>query len=100
VPSHQNRDVSLVYWQGKSLLMINRLDKKARWRLPAIVDYLIISQNSLQSWNQLKGRVVARNIIFDDSNKTPLTDRLLAEARELGISCHSVRQHGAYLAKF
>ncbi|GAB3921900.1 ComEC/Rec2 family competence protein [Larkinella terrae] len=97
---HQNRDLSLVQWQGKRIVIVNRLSKKANWRLRAIVDYLIISQDVLQNWDQLKGRLVARNIIFDDSNKTPLTDRLLLEAHERGIPCHSVRQQGAYLARF
>ncbi|GAB3902132.1 ComEC/Rec2 family competence protein [Larkinella knui] len=100
LPLFQNRDVTLLNWQGKSVLLVNRITKTFRWRLPAVVDYLIISKNALQNWSQLKGRVAARHIIFDDSNKTPLTDRLLAEARTLGIQCHSVRQQGAYTATF
>lgn len=97
---HQNRDFTLIHWQGKIVLIINRLTNKLKWRLPAIVDYLIISRNALQNWDQLRGRVVARKIIFDDSNKTPLTDRLLLEARERGIQCHSVRQQGAFLIHY
>ncbi|RRB06943.1 ComEC/Rec2 family competence protein [Larkinella rosea] len=96
---YQNRSFSLVRWQAKSVLILNKLTKKADRHLPIVVDFLVISRNAVQDWNQLKSRVVARNIIFDDSNKTLLTDRLLAEARVLGISCHSVRQQGAYLVR-
>lgn len=84
---------------GKTVLLVNKLTGKNHWRLPAIVDYLIISRNALTAWDGLNGRVVARHIIFDDSNKTPLTDKLLAEARQRGITCFSVRQMGAYLAE-
>ncbi|MFD2936521.1 ComEC/Rec2 family competence protein [Spirosoma flavum] len=96
---HQTRDYALWVWQGKTLLLVNKLNGPNPWRLPAVVDYLIIRRNALREWNQLNGRVVARHIIFDDSNKTPLTDKLLAEAKVSGITCFSVRQMGAYVAE-
>ncbi|GAB3803244.1 hypothetical protein GCM10028819_32870 [Spirosoma humi] len=96
---YQTPDYSLWVWQGKTLLLVNKLNGRNRWRLPAAVDYLIVRRNALQDWSQLTGRVVARHIIFDDSNKTPLTDRLLAEAKERKIACYSVRQMGAYVAE-
>ena len=98
VPAYyQTRDYALWVWHGKSLLLVNKLTGRSRWKLPAVVDYLIIRRNALQEWDQLLGRVVARRIIFDDSSKTPLTDKLLAEAKQRGIICYSVRQMGAYL---
>lgn len=96
---YQTRAYGLWVWQGKTLLLVNKLDGRSRWRLPAAVDYLIIRRNALHDWSQLTGRVVAKHIIFDDSNKTPLTDRLLAEANARKIACHSVRQMGAYVAE-
>ena len=96
---YRTRDYALWVWRGKSLLLVNKLSGKGSWRLPAVVDYLIIRRNALRDWDQLSGRVVARHIIFDDSNKTPLTDKLLAEARHRGIACYSVRQMGAYVAE-
>ncbi|GAB4052715.1 ComEC/Rec2 family competence protein [Spirosoma litoris] len=96
--SYRNRDYALWVSRGKSLLLVNKFSSSSHWRLPAVVDYLIIRRNALQEWGQLSGRVVARHIIFDDSNKTPLTDRLLAEAKQQGIACYSVRQMGAYVA--
>ncbi len=94
---HRSRDYAVWVWQGKTLLLVNKLTGKSRWKLPAVVDYLIIRRNALNEWDQLKGRVVARHIIFDDSNKTPLTDKLLADAKQRGITCYSVRQMGAYV---
>ena len=96
---HRTRDYALWVWQGKTLLLVNKLNRQHYWRLPAVVDYLIIRRNALRDWDQLNGRVVARHIIFDDSNKTPLTDRLLVEAKQRGIACYSVRQMGAYVAE-
>ncbi len=95
---HRTSDYALWVWRGKTLLLVNKLTGKKHWKLPAVVDYLIIRRNALHDWNQLTGRVVARHIIFDDSNKTPLTDKLLADARQRGIACYSVRQMGAYVA--
>ncbi|SOD82345.1 ComEC/Rec2 family competence protein [Spirosoma fluviale] len=102
IPNHlacyQTRAYTLWVWRGKTVLLVNQLGGASHWKLPAVVDYLIIRRNALRTWNQLDGRVVARHIIFDDSNKTPLTDKLLADANELGIACYSVRQMGAYVA--
>lgn len=95
---HQSQDYSLWVWRGKTFLLVNKLTGRTKWKLPAVVDYLIIRRNALQEWEQLTGRVVARHIIFDDSNKTPLTDRLLVEAKKRNIVCYSVRQMGAYVA--
>lgn len=100
VSYQSTRDYALWVWHGKTLLLVNKLSGRSRWRLPAVVDYLIIRRNALQDWNQLNGRVVARKIIFDDSSKTPLTDKLLADARQRGIPCYSVRQMGAYIEEF
>lgn len=100
MPLHYRTEAyTLWVWRGKTMLLVNRLTGRNKWRLPAIVDYLIISRNALHDWEQLNGRVVARHIIFDDSNRTPLTDRLLTEAKQRRISCYSVRQMGAYLAE-
>jgi competence protein ComEC len=94
----QTNDYAVWVWKGKTLMLVNKLSGRNPWRLPAVVDYLVIRRNALRDWDQLNGRVVARNIIFDDSNKTALTDRLLAEAEGRGIACFSVRQMGAYVA--
>ncbi|GAB3973908.1 hypothetical protein GCM10028806_28760 [Spirosoma terrae] len=95
---YQSQDYALWVWRGKTFLLVNKLTGRTKWKLPAVVDYLIIRRNALREWEQLSGRVVARHIVFDDSNKTPLTDRLVAEARKRNIACYSVRQMGAYVA--
>ncbi len=93
---HRQKEFALWIWQGRSFLIVNKLSGKMTWKLPAIVDYLIIRRNALRNWDQLDGRVVARHILFDDSSKTPLTDALLAEAKKRNIVCYSVRQMGAF----
>ncbi|GAB4036642.1 hypothetical protein GCM10028809_49500 [Spirosoma gilvum] len=95
---HQSRNWALWVWHGKTILLLNKLTGQSHWRFPTVVDYLIIRRNALREWDQLNGRIVAQHIIFDDSNRTPLTDRLLTDARQRGITCYSVRQMGAYIA--
>lgn len=90
---------TLWVWQGKTVLLINKLRGRTHWQLPAVVDFAIIRRNALQQWSELDGCVVARHLIFDDSNRTPLTDRLLLEAQQRGIRCYSVRQQGAYVVE-
>ena len=98
-PYYRTPDYRMWVWHGKTILFVNKLTGWRRWRVPAVVDYLIIRRNALQNWEQLNGRIVARHIVFDDSNKTPLTDKLLLDAKQRGIACSSVRQMGAYIAE-
>lgn len=84
---------------GKRILLINKLSHTTFWRLPAVVDYAVIRKNALRNWQQLDGRVVARQVILDSSNSPRLTARLLSEASALTISCYAVNQEGAYLAE-
>ncbi|MFC5408297.1 ComEC/Rec2 family competence protein [Larkinella bovis] len=100
ISQYQDRFVTLLCWQGKRILLVDRLPRQPGWQFPIPVDYAIFRRNSVPSWTALKGRVAARFLIFDDSNRTPLTDRLLTEARQQGIRCHSVRQQGAYVARW
>ena len=100
VPAYyHHKDYALWVWQGKTILLVNKLSGYSRWKLPAVVDYLIVRRNALREWDELTNRVVARHIIFDDSSRTPLTDKLLADAQQRGIACYSVRQMGAYVTE-
>lgn len=93
-------DMALVIWQGRSVLLLNRLSDYRRWQLPALIDYVVVRRNALQSWDQLDNRLVARRYIFDDSNTLIRTDSLLAQAGRRGITCHSVRQMGQFRAEW
>ncbi|WP_310587650.1 ComEC/Rec2 family competence protein [Fibrella rubiginis] len=93
-------DMSLVVWQGRSLLLVNRLSDYRRWQLPALIDYVVVRRNALRSWDQLDNRLVARQYIFDDSNTLIRTDSLLAQAKRRGIVCHSVRRMGQFRAEW
>ncbi len=83
---------------GKRILLINTLNHAAFRRFPAVVDYAVFRKNALRNWQQLDGRIVARNLILDSSNSPRLTARLLSEAKARTIPCYSVNQQGAYLA--
>ena len=93
-------DMALTVWQGRSVLLINRLSDNGRWQLPALIDYVVVRRNALRSWEQLDNHLVARQYIFDDSNTLIRTDSLLAQAKRRGIVCHSVRQMGQFRAEW
>jgi competence protein ComEC len=101
-PAYQRTpDVVLAVWQGRSILLINRLGDYRHWQLPAVVDYAILRRNALRNWPQLEGRVVARTLIFDDSNQPARVDSLLKnKPGTLPSAVYSVRQSGAYLAEW
>ncbi|OIN61154.1 ComEC/Rec2 family competence protein [Arsenicibacter rosenii] len=99
IPIARTEAYTLWVVHGKSILIINKLNRHAFWRLPAVVDIAVIRKNALRNWQQLDGRVVARNLILDSSNSPRLTARLLAEARTRHIPCFSVNQQGAFLAE-
>jgi competence protein ComEC len=94
-------DYTLAVWQGRSILLINRLGGYPHWQLPAVVDYVILRRNALRNWQQLSRRVVARHLIFDDSNQPARADSLLnTKPRGLPSAVYSVRQSGAFAAEW
>ncbi len=99
LPVYRSRNMTLLVHHGKTVLLLRKLPRKTGWKIPVVIDFLIVSRNAVRTWDQIRGRVAARTIIFDDSNKTLLTDRLLEEARRLKIPCHSVRRQGAFIQR-
>ena len=94
---HQ-RDKALIVWRGKSILFINRLSDYQYWRLPAVVDYVVLRRTAVRDWTSLTKRVVARHLIFDDSNLAGPTDSLLAHPPPPGTLVHVLRRDGVFTA--
>ncbi|CCH00143.1 ComE operon protein 3 [Fibrella aestuarina BUZ 2] len=100
-PYRHTPDVSLLVWEGRSLLLVNRLASYRRWQLPAVVDYVVLRRNALRDWHQLQQRVVARHLIFDGSNAMERVDSLLkTKPPTLASRVHSVRHSGAFVAEW
>ncbi|RYF63112.1 MAG: ComEC family competence protein, partial [Cytophagaceae bacterium] len=66
-------DMALAVWKGRSILFVNRLAEYRPWRLPEVVDYAVIRRTAVRDWASLTRRVVARHVIFDDSNRAEPT---------------------------
>lgn len=93
-------DMALAVWRGRSILFVNRLSAYRRWRLPVVVDYVVLRRTSVRDWASLTRRVVARHVILDDSNQAAPTDSLLAQQVPAGIAVHSIRRDGVFMAEW
>ena len=93
-------DMALAVWRGRSILFVNRLADYRRWRIPAIVDYAIIRRTAVRDWASLTRRVVARQVILDDSNLPAPTDSLLTRTLPPGVRVHSIRRDGLFVAEW
>jgi len=66
----------------------------------ASVDYLIIGNNAVRSLESLSRNLTFGYVILDSSNSTGYASRLLAEARQMNVPCHSVLTQGAYIREW
>ncbi len=93
-------DMALAVWRNRSILFINRLSAYRQWRLPAVVDYVVLRRTAVRDWASLSQRVVARHVILDDSNQAEATDSLLAQPAPAGVAIHSIRRDGVFIAEW
>ncbi|MEZ0486323.1 ComEC/Rec2 family competence protein [Fibrella aquatica] len=93
-------DMALTVWRGRSILFINRMADYRRWRLPEVIDYVVLRRTAVRDWASLTRRVVARHVILDDSNLAEPTDSLLAQAPPPGMAVHTVRRDGVFMAEW
>lgn len=88
------KGIRLFYWNNK---VIAGLYKK-QTVLPshASVDYVVVSNNAVASWNELK-KMKANKIIFDGSNSKWWMEKMKKMALKDSISIHSVTEDGAFI---
>lgn len=60
-------------------------------------DYLIVGNNGVRSLESLSRTLTFGEVILDSSNSQAYDRRLVAEAKRMGIRCHSVLQQGAFV---
>jgi competence protein ComEC len=90
------RGVTAFCWHNKLIVAIQRPD----FDLPANrkIDLLIISNNAVTSWDQLKG-VNAGTVIVDSSNSAQTARLLVDAAKSRSLNVYSVLHSGAYVNK-
>lgn len=66
----------------------------------ASVDYLIIGNNAVRSLESLSRNLTFGYVILDSSNSMGYANRLVAEAKQMNVPCHSVLTQGAYIREW
>ena len=88
------KGISLFYWNDKVIANVHK--KEAALPSIASVDYVVVSNNAVASWNELK-KVKANQIIFDGSNSKWWMDKMRKQALADSIMIHSVMDDGAFI---
>ena len=63
-------------------------------------DIIIVAHNALKSVNELKEKFSPKLLVFDSSNSTYKTKKIIAEAHQLGIKTWSTENDGALVMDF
>jgi len=90
----ETRGCALMVWNGISILHITQ----SQHLVPNDfnVDYLIISNNAVESLKGLLANVKAKKIILDSSNTFYKSNQLLKESMKMKVEIFSVLHRGAY----
>ena len=81
-------------WEGTTFLHI--LSRQFRPPQRLVVDYLIISHNSIPSLRSLASKINFQHLIIDSSNSYRYCERLEREAEEMHKPAFSVLKRGAF----
>jgi hypothetical protein len=60
------------------------------------VDWLLVSNNSIQEWKEMAGRIECQQVILDSSNTIYYSNRAAKELEALRVRYFSVLQKGAF----
>jgi competence protein ComEC len=87
----------LIRWNNLNIYHVYNKD----FLLPSnvIIDYLIVSRNSLVNLRNISFSNV-NNLIFDSSNSFYFADSMMKELRKKGVKVHSGLHDGAFIIKF
>lgn len=95
IPFQRNvKGISLFYWNNKVIAGLHK--KQTVLPSRASVDYVVVSNNAVASWTELK-KMKANKIIFDGSNSKWWIEKMKKLALADSISIHSVTEEGAFI---
>jgi competence protein ComEC len=86
--------ISILSWNGQIILQIQEPNAQLPKELNA--DWVVISNNSVRSWQQFSNRIRCKKVILDGSNSFFLAERLMKEAISIHLPVHSVLHQGAF----
>jgi competence protein ComEC len=87
---------SVIQWEGKIVVHLNSIDYHDQVPKSIKADYLVISGHAVPRLSELSFNSVPPKIILDTSNSYFYSQRIVKEAKALGIGVTSVRHQGAY----
>ncbi len=85
---------ALMVWKGKSFLQI--YDRKFAVPDGLSVDFLIVSNNAVNNFQELESRIHIGQLILDSSNSTYFVTHFLDETKTLNTNIYSVLHEGAF----
>lgn len=88
----------LVRFRAKTFLWVS--NSGSPFSEPAAVDYLIVGNNAVHSLETLALNLTFGFVILDSSNSTRYAERLVAEAKRMNVTCHSVLTQGAFVQEW
>jgi competence protein ComEC len=84
----------LVYWKANIFMHLSK--KGFTQKVPSKIDYLLISNNAVVDLSKLSFHSRPPKIILDGTNSYFYSERVLLQAKKIGLEIHSVHHHGAY----
>ena len=100
-PSQQFDNLSLVIWEGKTLVIIEKPFLDA----PPVeggleVDYVLIRNNSISQLDKLMAYFKFKKLILDHTNRKHLTNILIKQAEKLNLDYRSIKPGGNLILDF
>lgn len=97
IPSRQFPFGKLLVFEGKSILWLN--ESYGSWydladKIP--IDYLIVSNNSIRSFDDIESTFFPKSVIIDRSNSFYVQSNLLEELKESEAKIHQVAANGYF----
>jgi len=86
---------SIFLWKKNTVLLIDKPNADLPDRVT--VDYLIIGNNSIRSFESIQHKANFKRVIFDSSNSRYYVAKMAREAGLKNISVHSVMDQGAFV---
>jgi hypothetical protein len=85
---------TLFVWKNKQILWIHNPEAVLPFQVK--VDWLLVSNNSIQEWKEMAGRIECQQVILDSSNTIYYSNRAAKELEALRVRYFSVLQKGAF----
>ncbi len=98
IPCYKIQNLSIAVWLGKTIIFIdNPFSDSKGFSQKVYADYLIISNNAVKDIAILERFFEFSFLIIDSSNHYFTVQKLVTQAKEIGIPTHAVMRQGAFV---